>query len=151
MAAEALLPPRRVLLLALVLASSAALAGALTTSLLLRGAAPVAPPPLLLTQPGEARVLEVPGAPPLGLQPRLKLPEVTVELPARAALVAVSRGVPETALRGVPLGLDGLATLLAGSPGLDPEALLAHLLDALGGPEAARPGDASLLVARLHA
>ncbi|GGC47118.1 hypothetical protein GCM10011504_27000 [Siccirubricoccus deserti] len=110
-----------------------------------------APPPLLLTQPGEARVLEVPGAPPLGLQPRLKLPEVTIELPARAALVAVSRGVPETALRGVPLGLDGLATLLAGSPGLDPEVLLAHVLETLGGPEAARPGDASLLVARLHA
>ncbi len=108
-----------------------------------------APPPVLLLAPGEARVLEVPGAPPLGLQPRLKVPNVTIELPARAALVAVSRGVTETALGGVPLGIEGVAGILAASAGLDPEMLLAHAVAALGQAGARRPGDASLLAARL--
>ncbi|MBK1658603.1 PP2C family protein-serine/threonine phosphatase, partial [Paracraurococcus ruber] len=107
-----------------------------------------APPPVLLLRPGEARVLEVPGAPPLGLQPRLKVPEVTLDLPARAALVAVSRGVPEAVLRGAPLGQDGLRGLLADAPDLAPDALVARLLDRLAAPDAARAGDASVLVAR---
>ncbi len=108
-----------------------------------------APPPVLLLRPGEAQLLDVPSAAPLALQPRLKVPEVTIDLPARSALVAFSRGVPETALRGAPIGLDGLVALLAGSPGQEPDTVLAHALERLAGPDAVRPGDASIMAARL--
>jgi serine phosphatase RsbU (regulator of sigma subunit)/HAMP domain-containing protein len=109
-----------------------------------------APPPVLLLRAGEARPLEVPAAPPLGLQPHLKVPDVTIDLPARAALVAFSHGVPDTVLRGAPLGLHGVVEMLAASPGLDPGTVLDHAGARLVGAGATRPGDASLLVARLQ-
>lgn len=109
------------------------------------------PPPLVLLRPGEARVLDVPGAAPMGLQPGMRVPDTTIDLPSRAALVAVSRGMPQMTVAGRPLGMEGLAAMLAESPGLDPETMLDHVANRLSAVVATGAADASLVVARPHA
>lgn len=108
-----------------------------------------APPPLLLTRPGEARVLPTPGAPPLGLRPGAIPADTVFDLPERAALVAVSCGVPEALHGAGSLDVDAFAAALAGSPALDPEVLVAHAMTTVAGTGEARARDASVVVARL--
>jgi len=118
-----------------------------TRSLMAAGAA--APAPLLLTRPGEAEVLRMEVAPPLGLRPNVMLTDTMFDLPERAALALVSRGVPEALHGAGSLDLNGFAELLARSPALDPEVLLAHAMAAVAATDTARATDASMVVARL--
>jgi len=115
----------------------------------LTAACAAAPPPLLLTRPGEVRVLAMPSAPALGLRPGTSVPDNVFDLPQRAALAVVSRGAPKALQGGSSLDIDAFAAMLAGSPGLDPEVLLAHAMAAVTTTGEARAGDASMVAVRL--
>lgn len=115
----------------------------------LTAACAAAPQPLLLIRPGDVSVLPMPIAPALGLQPGTMVPDASFELPARAAITAVSCGVPETWHGAASLNVDGFARTLASSPALDPEILLAHAMTVVAATGPARTADASMVVVRL--
>jgi sigma-B regulation protein RsbU (phosphoserine phosphatase) len=104
------------------------------------------PAPLVAARPGDARPLDVAGAPPLALRPGARVPDATVEIARRSALVLASPGT--AAAVGGADGERGLAVALGSAADLDADPLLAALADAVsaGGPPAS---DASLIVARL--
>jgi sigma-B regulation protein RsbU (phosphoserine phosphatase) len=109
------------------------------------------PPPVAAVRAGAARVLNVEGAPPLGLRLGTRVPDTTLDLPARTALVLFSQGVAGTRIKGSPLGAEGMRDLLARAPDLDPDPLVTWLAGQITGPDAVRSGDASLVVLRSRA
>ena len=106
------------------------------------------PPPVAAIRVGAARVLDVEGAPPLGLRLGTRVPDTTLDLPARTAMVLFSQGVAGTRIKGLPLGSEGVRDLLARAPDLDADPLVTWFAAQITGPDAVRSGDASLVVIR---
>ncbi|MFJ4835924.1 SpoIIE family protein phosphatase [Streptomyces sp. NPDC088747] len=105
------------------------------------------PPPALVRPDGRVEFPEVPAGPPLGLG---GLPFETVDLVIEegSRLVLYTDGLVEDRERDIDVGLDMLATALAGSD-RSPEDTCRAVLDAL---LPARPSDdIALIVARTHA
>lgn len=109
------------------------------------------PPPVVAVRAGSARILEVEGASPLGLRHGTKVPDTTLDLPDRTALVLFSQGVAAIEIGGVLLGSSGMCDLVARAPDLDADPLAAWLAGQLTGPDAVRTGDASLVILRSRA
>lgn len=116
---------------------------------LLVAARAASPAPLVAPRPGEATALEIEGAPPLALRPGIRVPDTTVELPPRSALLVFSEGLAETRLGAAALGADGVRAMLAATGDLDVEPLSADLAERLDAPGVQRPGDASFVAVRL--
>ena len=109
------------------------------------------PPPIAAVRAGNARILEVEGASPLGLRHGTKVPDTTLDLPDRTVLILFSQGVSAIEIGGVLLGSAGMRDLVARAPDLDADPLAAWLTGQLTGPGVARAGDASLVILRSRA
>lgn len=116
---------------------------------LLVAARAASPAPLVARRPGEATALEIEGAPPLALRPGIRVPDTTVELPPRGALLLFSEGLSETRIGATAIGVDGVRAMLGATGDLDVEPLSADLAERLDAPGVQRPGDASFVAVRL--
>ena len=105
-------------------------------------------PPLMVTEHGEASLLDVAGAPPLGAGPdHLTHPKAEAAFPPRATLVLYTDGLIERRDRSIDAGLAELTDAVRRHLALDVERLADAVLEDLRHDEA-NPDDSALVVAR---
>jgi phosphoserine phosphatase RsbU/P len=107
------------------------------------------PSPITAVRPGEARVLDVEGGPPLALRPGARVPDTTVPLQDRMMVLLFSPGLTAARRGGLPLGIDGVREAVAQAADLDVEPLLTWMADQVTPPMAHPEGDMSMVALRL--
>ncbi|MDX6692042.1 MAG: hypothetical protein QOG15_3499 [Solirubrobacteraceae bacterium] len=106
------------------------------------------PPALVIAPDGDARFLNNPPSPPMGVLQSPRYPQHETKLEPGATLVLYTDGLVEQTTESLDVGLDRLLTAARGSDG-DLEALAERLLVASGHPRTEHPDDVTLLA--LHA
>ncbi|TMK40388.1 MAG: response regulator [Actinobacteria bacterium] len=104
------------------------------------------PPPLVMAEPGEARYLDPPRNPPLGVQDRQRYPESECRLDPGATVLFFTDGLVERRGQTIDIGLERLRRAVLAAPA-ELERLAAHVLETIHDDEACHD-DVALLAVR---